>query len=102
MGRRVADAVGAEVNPELMGHVIDNPVHKVTASTGHSGLQDVVPRRADLARYTSYRSRLPATARFRESATPTIGMRTRHEQRSRWTGVSPWRSSPRIRIVGRG
>jgi hypothetical protein len=64
--------------------------------------QDVLPCRADLARYTSCRSRLPATARFKESAMPTIGMRTRSEQRSRWIAVSPRRSSPRTRTVGRG
>ena len=51
----------------------------------HGGL----PPRADLARYTSYMSRLPATARFSESAEPTMGMRTKSVQRSRWAGDSP-------------
>jgi hypothetical protein len=70
--------------------------------SGPARRHDDLSRRIDLARYTSYSSRLPATARFSESATPSIGMRTRSEQSSRWGGVSPWRSSPRTRIVGRG
>ena len=52
-------------------------------------------------RKTAYKSRLPATARFKESAPPTIGMRTICWQSDRCSSVSPERSWPNIKTVGR-
>jgi hypothetical protein len=46
------------------------------------------------SRKTAYKSRLPASARFKESAPPTIGMRTMCWQSDRCSSISPERSLP--------